>query len=299
MIERQLRLWTGLVLAVFITLHLCNHALGLISIEAMEAMRTRIMPVWQSRPGTVALYGSFLIHFVLALVSIYKRSTMKMPAWECAQLVLGLLIPPLLAIHVIGTRISYELLGIDLSYDYVVTILWTTLRYSIQQPLLVVIVWLHVLFGLHYWLRMKAWYPRALPVLYAVALLVPILAMLGFVRTGMTMETVIADPVAAQAVFERWISADETNKTLILGLERQVLGGLGLILFGVLAARMIKLARRRRDNVYRIYHSNGRTLDATRGQSILEAVREAGIPHASVCGGRGRCTTCRIRVGEH
>jgi adenylate cyclase len=32
------------------------------------------------------------------------------------------------------------------------------------------------------------------------------------------------------------------------------------------------------------------------GLSVLEASRMAGIPHASVCGGRGRCSTCRIRV---
>ena len=82
MIERQLRLWTGLVLAVFITLHLANHSLGLISIAAMEAMRTGIMPVWQSTPGTLALYGAFVIHFLLALRSIYRRSTLKMPAWK-------------------------------------------------------------------------------------------------------------------------------------------------------------------------------------------------------------------------
>ena len=297
MIERQLRLWTGLVLAVFITLHLCNHALGLISIEAMEAMRTRVMPVWQSPPGTIVLYGAFLIHFVLALLSIYKRSTLKMPAWEAVQLGLGLLIPPLLAIHVVGTRGAYQLLGIDLSYDYVVTIQWTTPRYRIQQPLLVLVAWLHVSFGLHYWLRMKAWYPRALLTLYAVALLVPVLALLGFVRTGMTMEGVIADPIAAQAVFDRWINADETGKTFILGLERQVLQGMGFILLAVLAARLIKLMRRRREDVYRIVHSNGKTLDGIRGQSLLEAIRNAGIPHASVCGGRGRCTTCRVRVG--
>jgi adenylate cyclase len=29
---------------------------------------------------------------------------------------------------------------------------------------------------------------------------------------------------------------------------------------------------------------------------VLEASRFAGIPHASVCGGRGRCSTCRVRV---
>jgi adenylate cyclase len=32
--------------------------------------------------------------------------------------------------------------------------------------------------------------------------------------------------------------------------------------------------------------------------SILEASLDAGIPHAHVCGGRGRCSTCRIRVDQ-
>jgi adenylate cyclase len=32
------------------------------------------------------------------------------------------------------------------------------------------------------------------------------------------------------------------------------------------------------------------------GATVLEALRENGIPHASVCGGRARCTTCRILV---
>ena len=35
----------------------------------------------------------------------------------------------------------------------------------------------------------------------------------------------------------------------------------------------------------------------TPGMSVLEASRAAGIPHASLCGGRGRCSTCRSRIG--
>jgi adenylate cyclase len=34
------------------------------------------------------------------------------------------------------------------------------------------------------------------------------------------------------------------------------------------------------------------------GATLLEISRAAGIPHASVCGGRGRCTTCRVLVLE-
>ena len=36
---RQLRLTTGLILFTFVTTHLLNHALGLISLDAMEAGR--------------------------------------------------------------------------------------------------------------------------------------------------------------------------------------------------------------------------------------------------------------------
>jgi adenylate cyclase len=33
-----------------------------------------------------------------------------------------------------------------------------------------------------------------------------------------------------------------------------------------------------------------------RGATILEASRIGNIPHQSVCGGKGRCTTCRVRI---
>src|SRR4051812_32479856 len=45
-------------------------------------------------------------------------------------------------------------------------------------------------------------------------------------------------------------------------------------------------------------HPGGRIVTSPRGFSVLEASRMAGIPHISVCGGRGRCSTCRVRVIE-
>ena len=39
-----------------------------------------------------------------------------------------------------------------------------------------------------------------------------------------------------------------------------------------------------------------RVVRVRRGLSVLEASLINGIPHAHVCGGRGRCSTCRIRV---
>jgi adenylate cyclase len=45
-------------------------------------------------------------------------------------------------------------------------------------------------------------------------------------------------------------------------------------------------------------HASGRSVPILPGATVLETLRERGIPHASVCGGRARCTTCRIIVTE-
>jgi adenylate cyclase len=49
--------------------------------------------------------------------------------------------------------------------------------------------------------------------------------------------------------------------------------------------------------VVHLTYGEAKTVDAPTGLSILEMSRIGGIPHASVCGGRGRCSTCRVRVG--
>src|SRR5262249_11253295 len=46
----------------------------------------------------------------------------------------------------------------------------------------------------------------------------------------------------------------------------------------------------------RIVYPDGRAVRAAKGLSVLDASRRAGIPHAAVCGGRARCSTCRVRV---
>ena len=98
-VERKLRLWSGLLIAAFVVTHLSNHALGLVSIEAMERAREWMQEFWGDPVMLVLLYGSFAIHFWLALVSLYRRTTLRMPAWEAAQLVLGLLVLPLFERH--------------------------------------------------------------------------------------------------------------------------------------------------------------------------------------------------------
>src|SRR4029079_15868665 len=47
-----------------------------------------------------------------------------------------------------------------------------------------------------------------------------------------------------------------------------------------------------------IVYAGGRRVKGDAGATLLEISRAAGVPHASVCGGRGRCTTCRVLVLE-
>ena len=124
-VERRLRLATGLIIACFIVGHFLNHSLGVVSIDAMDRLRAVLSAWWRSAPGTVLLYGSLLTHFALALVSLYRRTTLRMPAWEAAQLVLGLAVPPLLIAHIVGTRFSWFLLGHHINYERMVGVLWS------------------------------------------------------------------------------------------------------------------------------------------------------------------------------
>jgi adenylate cyclase len=132
----KLRLISGLILASYVVQHLINHAFGIVSIANAERYRLTVGMLFQTTPGLILLYGSILIHLVIALRSIFKRSTLRMPPWQWAQLLLGLSILPLLLGHIIGNR-GFHLLGdIDPGYYYVVTtlvlkstvLLWTNIR---------------------------------------------------------------------------------------------------------------------------------------------------------------------------
>ena len=71
---RQLRLATGLILFTFVTTHLLNHALGLISLDAMEAGRWWFLaPLAQPAGHGSRSTAPLLTHIALALWVLYQR----------------------------------------------------------------------------------------------------------------------------------------------------------------------------------------------------------------------------------
>jgi adenylate cyclase len=90
---RQLRLISGLVMLAYVTMHLLNHAVGLISLETMENVLWYIFRIWTNRPAQLLLYISFLVHYALTLYAVWQRRTLRLQASEMSQLVLGFAIP--------------------------------------------------------------------------------------------------------------------------------------------------------------------------------------------------------------
>src|SRR5215831_15498481 len=106
---RQLRLSSGLVMLAYVTMHLLNHAVGLISLRAMDEVLRYVVRIWSNYPAQALLYGSFLVHYGLSRWALWQRQSLRLRVSELLQIVLGFAIPMLLVRHVVGTRIADDL----------------------------------------------------------------------------------------------------------------------------------------------------------------------------------------------
>ena len=294
----DLRSTTGLIIGLYVTMHLSNHALGLISVRAQEAVRPWVMALWHSPPGQVLLYGSLSVHAIVALVVLVRRRHYRMPAWEAMQILLGIAIPYLLLVHIVNTRGTRILTGIDIDYPYEIANLWVDPWTRFRQILLVLLVWGHFVAGLHFWLRIRGWYQRAFPAILVAFVMVPVAALLGFAEVGMNMTAhARADPQWMKAMKARGVPADPHRAKLRAALKDWV----GASWFGLVAvvfsAAQIRNWRQRRQR-FRVTYPDNTVVEAPIGMSVLEVSRMARRPHMSVCGGRGRCTTCRVRITD-
>lgn len=294
----RIRLWSGYILFFYVVTHLLNHALGLISLRVLEIGRVWFVFVWHNPLGQTVLYGALITHFFLALWSLYRRRTLKLSRWEWAQWILGASIVPLGVMHVVGTRLAHELYDVQAGYPWVLGSMlvggWTAILRQFSLPL---IVWLHACIGLHFVWRLRPWYREWLPVLYAFALIVPIAGIGG---AGIALRDVADLAQRPDFLAELFARAQVPTLDQIANLyaiaDALQYGALGLLVALLLARPARSLWERRAGVVHLSYGERRKTSHAT-GLTILEMSRIAGIPHASVCGGRGRCSTCRVRIG--
>jgi adenylate cyclase len=159
------------------------------------------------------------------------------------------------------------------------------------------VVWLHACIGLHFAWRLKSWYPAWLPVLYAVALLVPVAGIVGAAIALRDVADLAQQPGFLANLFDHAHVPPAADIDNLYAISRDLQIGALALLIGVLGARPLRDFWERRAGVVRLDYDERRSTSQPAGLTILEMSRLAGIPHASVCGGRGRCSTCRVRIG--
>lgn len=293
---RRLRLASGLVLLCFVGTHLLNHALGLYSLNAMESGRWLFLAVWRNPVGSALLMGAIVTHLTLAFWAIYLRRNWRMPSWQAVQLGLGLFIPLVLVNHAIHTRGAAMAYGYEDSYAMLVLLYWQLQpMLGLWQCVLLLVAWTHGCMGVHYWLRMRTWYARLSLPLYTLAILLPVLALLGFAQAGRHVSVLASDPEWLRQLLADTRVPEAAALAVLAQTRDAILLSLAIVLGLTLLARGLRQWHESGRSV-RISYPNALVVSVPRGFTVLESSRQAGIPHASVCGGRGRCSTCRVRV---
>jgi adenylate cyclase len=292
---RQVRIACGLVMFAYIFSHFFNHALGNISYETMEAWLRWHVWWWRIPLVNATLYTAAAIHFSLGLWALHQRRHFRYTVAEVTQLLLGLSIPLWLASHFGAVRVAGWLFGRPATiYASPLFAYWVPRPHMIAvQFILLTIAWTHACIGLYFWLRLKPWFRSAAPILLAIAVLLPPLAMIGAHHGAREVVALAKDP--------QWRAQ---NVRALPPPQRSVVDEITMFYFPigyaaaivlVFAGRGARVLRERQRGMVTVSYPN-RQVRVPKGMSVLEASLRFKVPHASVCGGRARCSTCRVRV---
>ena len=294
---RKIRMISGTILFAYVTGHLINHAFGLISIDAMQAANEILHSIWANPVGLPVLYLSIFVHILFGLWALVQRQNWRLRVSDAIQIVLALAIPWLLALHVIGTRGAEQLAGTEVDYYYVLAAQWSSSPWMpLQQTAGVLASWFHGCLGIYYWLRLKPWFRSYIYWAFAIAIIVPTLSLAGYYVGGQESLLYLEDQdwIDYQYIENNWPQGEKLQLLLsIRDWTFNVLLGLVGLIIAWQAGRWIW---NRRVAQIAVTYQDGSHIRFPKGMTLLEASQANGIAHTSVCGGRGRCSTCRVAV---
>jgi len=295
----KLKLWTGMFLMFYCVTHYLNHSIGIFGLEAVEYIRNIFLFFWRNPVMNFFLPSVAVIHIYLSLSRVIRLASFRgFKRHEWFQLIAGILTVPALALHVSGTKIAHVFYGINDTYTFLSSSIADYTDIVIFN-LLMLLVWMHGYIGVKYWMKVNSKYQSYLNKMGMFFFLLPILSFVGVI--SMFRESnlnLLIDPKYKEKVFN---SSNPENVDLDKLTEDTIMYFVIPYLFLIIilfTGRFIFFKIKRRNNSIQISYPEGKISKIFPGMSILEASIDAGIPHAHVCGGRGRCSTCRIRVDK-
>ena len=321
------RLISGLIVMFYSFGHLLNHALGIISLEAMEQFRILFSNVWRSPLLYWVVPAALLVHIASAVWSLLIKKTLRKMTWgEISQTAIGFLIPFFLFQHIVATRYVFHEYGVNSSYTYYFHIAHTHPEMGEDGPMvmktilsiMVLFVWYHSCLGLDKWMRLKHWYSKVWSYWYSVALVTPVLSLAGvfagmkeyelrtqviFPLLNKTLDDQTAevqayceatkpDSIPSGLTDSSWMEQCQADLNQSMMAITETVGLPLFLLFLVVlivgfVLRAIYLLLDRKRRTIKIEYNDGSEVKISEGTTILEASQLNGIPHASICGGNG------------
>lgn len=285
---------SGVFLMVYAFLHFLNIAAGLVSPEFMFQVQQLRALLTGHLPGQFLLFSALLVHMALALWQVASRRTLRMSLPKALQLILGLLIPFQLIQHLVFTSYASNVYGLDDDMTSIILLMWNSPEVW-HQYLLLLVVWVHGCIGLHMWLRLTTWWRLALPYMIGIATLVPALALAGLLTEGRRIWSIFIRPGNGAVIRDSFNWPDNTGFAHLFEIYDIAFWIFVFLLALALSAFYLRRFIRKKKSL-QISYENGTQITIEHGLTLLEISQLNGIPHTSLCGGKGRCTTCRIEV---
>ncbi|MDX1477037.1 MAG: adenylate/guanylate cyclase domain-containing protein [Saprospiraceae bacterium] len=296
-LRAKIIMYTGWILFFYAVTHLINHSIGIFGLDSLEKARLVFVGFWRLPVFEWLIVLCLFLHLFAVLHKLFNKTTFKgLSSAEWVQIVLGLLIPDLMVHHVMSTKIAGKLFNVSDSYSHY--IYWTPDYMPILFLLMIIIVWTHGTIGIRSFIRQKPWYRKWRPWISGLAVGLPILAAWGTTEAVQAVDRLSRDP--------EWVETLVANSNP-RGIDLYAweeswsytfTGAYVLFILLFFLTRKLVLYIKKKQKGIRIKYLEGTEVTITKGASLLEASLQANIPHAHVCGGRGRCSTCRVQVIE-
>jgi adenylate cyclase len=303
-IIRQLRIYTGSLLFFYALTHLLNHSVNVVSIEVADFVRENYFHlIWKNPVAYFLLYASLAIHIILGFYSILTKKSFKITGREWIQILFPVLALLVLLQHIAGGFLLTRF-EVDIKYSLLYALLSSDpnelVAGAVLFSLMVIFIWVHGVIGIHGLLKFNfKSYQRYMFGFKFIYWFVPIGAVLGFIA-GLRETSVLATIENLKGnenfIMSFFGAIPQEAFAYIAPVEPLVMNNYPVFVLAVLFLCILNVVRARYFGRIKISYPGGNEFSVPRGTTILEASRLAGIPHVSVCGGKGRCTTCRVKV---
>ena len=115
---KRIRLFSGVLLFTYAITHLLNHSLSIFSLElASKVKENYFRPIWKSQVGTILLYGSFITHVPLGLMTIVNRKSFKITLREWLQIIFIILALFVFVQHIASMYLLTRTFDSELPYE--------------------------------------------------------------------------------------------------------------------------------------------------------------------------------------